>query len=1274
MKGDCNKSLKMLLSQGIEDLHDDGFEGTVDEHLIFSEIFFGNDSGRSSKRCLVTGVINFGNGKGNSEAGFLSEDCNLLMRNDPDVEVKRMKLSVDELSTAKPYTEKVVNSSAPSKEEFSGLCPPTSTKTCCLVESSSKGVTSSCYLLKEHVDNLGDRDISKCKLSSVDESEQKALVVSKAIASPVSQESSASKLLVSKSESLRRHKPKWKDSCFVELDKEELSIPKDSASDPRPLLRYHIHRLLRAAGWVIGRRKRSIQYKGHGEYVYKSPEGRPIREFHRAWHFCGQRLYADAKHVVHEFDGKQWMDLTQFRSDLHDTLIEIQEQPNSMDAASALASWWYLLDPFAKVVFIDKKLSSLKEGRLVKAKRSIVGDSYLKQDAVLRIAEAPVTISDQPSDSSLVSDSELTVFEEQCEDRSLSYQGQSRGRLVKTSKVVSSSPCEAKCKSTVDRVYVSGNKFRKISRKEGSKLGPCSFPACRSDSSSGLYEVPICSGNANSYGGAESVSPHQGCSTSSLKCHKNRAGHCDEMPLRVLKDVLKASHRNEGKTFEGKVADKMGNLLKGSLDDHSYCTNDGFAESHDSCRTNLQLNQRGYDLRGPSLVGDGCLVDTEDAELCPGYIRKEDGQCFGAQQFRMDDACFAADAVLKRKAHKKSKKISELTLTEEKRSKQKKSMMCQLKDDDLLLSAIIKSKNFSCTSKPPNVKRNFRKSRALRKYKSQKGSCRLLARSLNKSGQHYMEGRWSGLGVRTVLSWLINSGVICVNDVIQYRNPKNDAVVKDGLVTEDGILCRCCDKVLSITEFKSHAGFRQKRPCLNLFMESGKPFTLCQLEAWSAEYKVRKSATRTVQVEDIDENDDSCGLCGDGGELICCDNCPSTFHQACLYAQELPEGNWYCAQCSCWICGDAVNEKEALGSPVALKCSQCEHKYHEECLKGKGITGVVPDTWFCGESCQAVHSGLNSRIGLVNSSSDGFSWTLLRCIRGDQKVHSAQRYVALKAECNLKLAVALTIMEECFLPMVDPRTGIDMIPHVLYNWGSEFARLNYHGFHTVVLEKDDVLMSVASLRIHGEAVAEMPLIATCSKYRRQGMCRRLMNAIEEMLKSFKVEKLVVSAIPSLVETWTVGFGFTPLEDHEKESLSRTNLMVFPGTVWLKKPLAENQVAVEETDDPAEAAVCLEEGPTVEPSQQNNTSSGSEANSGNGIMPVDCHLSQADPCQDGNSKKDSSCKELASPLGNNLAEADRNVETVIMYDNREPVTNEQSKKTDVLHRNEIKPYI
>ncbi|GJN39909.1 hypothetical protein PR202_gb29062 [Eleusine coracana subsp. coracana] len=204
---------------------------------------------------------------------------------------------------------------------------------------------------------------------------------------------------------------------------------------------------------------------------------------------------------------------------------------------------------------------------------------------------------------------------------------------------------------------------------------------------------------------------------------------------------------------------------------------------------------------------------------------------------------------------------------------------------------------------------------------------------------------------------------------------------------------RVVDEGSNSAYFKAHADSSLPKSSSNLFLQSGKSLTLCQLEAWTAEYMYRQSNnewTRKVEVEAIDEHDDTCGICGDGGELLCCDNCPSTYHQACLSAK--------------------------------------------------------------------IYLGLHGCVGMGNSLGDGLSWTILR---------------------------------------------------------SKYARLDYQGFYTVILEKGEEILCAASMRVHGTKAAELPFIATCRQHRRQGMCQRLTNIIEEILRSFHVKILVLSAIPEL---------------------------------------------------------------------------------------------------------------------------------------------------------------
>ncbi|XP_052752130.1 PHD finger protein 12 [Galleria mellonella] len=48
-------------------------------------------------------------------------------------------------------------------------------------------------------------------------------------------------------------------------------------------------------------------------------------------------------------------------------------------------------------------------------------------------------------------------------------------------------------------------------------------------------------------------------------------------------------------------------------------------------------------------------------------------------------------------------------------------------------------------------------------------------------------------------------------------------------------------------------------------------------------------------------NHDSCDACGEGGDLICCDRCPASFHLGCydppLDENDIPAGLWLCREC-----------------------------------------------------------------------------------------------------------------------------------------------------------------------------------------------------------------------------------------------------------------------------------------------------------------------------------------------------------------------------------------
>ncbi|KAG2470267.1 CHD4 protein, partial [Polypterus senegalus] len=56
-----------------------------------------------------------------------------------------------------------------------------------------------------------------------------------------------------------------------------------------------------------------------------------------------------------------------------------------------------------------------------------------------------------------------------------------------------------------------------------------------------------------------------------------------------------------------------------------------------------------------------------------------------------------------------------------------------------------------------------------------------------------------------------------------------------------------------------------------------------------------------VNAEEDDHHMEFCRVCKDGGELLCCDACPSSYHIHCLNPPlpEIPNGEWLCPRCTC---------------------------------------------------------------------------------------------------------------------------------------------------------------------------------------------------------------------------------------------------------------------------------------------------------------------------------------------------------------------------------------
>ena len=142
----------------------------------------------------------------------------------------------------------------------------------------------------------------------------------------------------------------------------------------------------------------------------------------------------------------------------------------------------------------------------------------------------------------------------------------------------------------------------------------------------------------------------------------------------------------------------------------------------------------------------------------------------------------------------------------------------------------------------------------------------------------------------TILSWLIDVKMVNENQTVYYMDGTSKKEIKEGAIQRDGILCACCSKVFNVLDFERHAGGELHQPYKNIVTdESTRSILSFMKEAWDRieEAGIQKPEdimpkSNAAAAANDDGYDDACIICADGGDLICCKLCSSTYHGDCM--------------------------------------------------------------------------------------------------------------------------------------------------------------------------------------------------------------------------------------------------------------------------------------------------------------------------------------------------------------------------------------------------------
>ncbi|CAK0734199.1 hypothetical protein CVIRNUC_000397 [Coccomyxa viridis] len=337
-----------------------------------------------------------------------------------------------------------------------------------------------------------------------------------------------------------------------------------------------------------------------------------------------------------------------------------------------------------------------------------------------------------------------------------------------------------------------------------------------------------------------------------------------------------------------------------------------------------------------------------------------------------------------------------------------------------------------------------------------------------------------------------------------------------------GILCACCNTVISCSQFEAHAGRGSRRaPYDNIFTADG--------------LSLRKVASMMPSDEaeaPLEYQKGSIGAIADRRS------------RGKMEPELITVAGEAASQGGCVLCTSPDFLRGGFGERTMIICDQCEREFHIGCLAEAGrarLTELPDGAWFCSPDCHRIAGKMRSNVSSVPVPlDDKYSWQILR---GKDGTHATAW--ALRA--------AQDILTESFDPIVELTTGADLMLAMVY--AQELGDWDYSGMYTAVLKHKGKAVCAAVFRVFGPQMAEVPLVATRLEARRQGHARVLMDAFEKYFASLGVASICLPSAQETIVTWTEGFGFQHMsEERLAATRSELHVLIFPGTELLHKPL------------------------------------------------------------------------------------------------------------------------